>query len=261
MSSLIETTDYDNFHPESYLAAYKWMENRREDETDLFQFFLDALHAIFSSGIIKGQRLLDIGTGPTIKTLVSSGMHVDEIYLSDINQENRTILTSWWMGDVCLDSEVVDYILKIENASYSSKERQNMLKRKVRGIFPIDIRSGSPLPKGDHPSQFDVITTSLCFEAATQNLDEYEKVVQNAASLLKRGGHLVSLGLLDNDYYEVGNFKFLCASLSKDDIERLYKACGFQIINFKTKILDHDQIKNKKMDQWSGQFALHAVKK
>ncbi|OWF42601.1 indolethylamine N-methyltransferase-like [Mizuhopecten yessoensis] len=258
---LTETTDYDNFDSEYYMKAYRWGSNGKLNGGDSLRFNLDAMHETFSSGVIKGKSLLDIGTGPTTKSLVTSCMYVDEMYLSDINQQNRGILTDWWKSDETLEPEMTDYILKKENASHSVDKRQNLMKKKIRGILPIDVRSENPLGKGDHPSQFDVITSWLCFGAAAQTAEAYCKVVQNVASLLKVGGHLIVMDFFNNEHYNVGNFKFLCASLSQDEIEHIFTICGFCIINITTKMIEADQESIMKEEKWSGKYALHAVKK
>ncbi|XP_021372756.1 indolethylamine N-methyltransferase-like [Mizuhopecten yessoensis] len=247
MMSLTETTEYDNFDPECYMKTHDWSTSEEEEERSIFQFNVDSMHDLFNSGVIKGHTLLDIGTGPTIRTVVSASAHVHEIYLSDVSQRNRAVMTDWWKGNSMAEAELTDYVLKRENARHSIADRQEMIKAKIRGVLPIDVRSGHPLGKRDHPHQFDVITTCLCFESAAQTTEAYRQVVQNAASLLKVGGHLVVIGIFDTTHYEVGDFKFMSVSLSQEEIEQIYKTCGFRIIYITRKATGKS-------------FAMHAVK-
>ncbi|XP_060063783.1 nicotinamide N-methyltransferase-like [Ylistrum balloti] len=238
MTSLVNTCDYDNFDPNCYMETRDWNATENKEERNIFLFNVDALHELFHSGCIKGQTLLDIGTGPTIRTLISASSHVERIYLSDINEQNRATLRKWWRGEKLLEVELTDYILKKENVRHSAEDRQQTLKGKIQEILPIDVRSRHPLPKEDGHGNFDVIISSLCFESASQSKEEYCEVVQNVASLLKIGGHLVVLGLFDNTHYDVGNYRFICASLSRDVIENIYETNGFTILTFSSKKMD-----------------------
>ncbi|XP_041346919.1 indolethylamine N-methyltransferase-like, partial [Gigantopelta aegis] len=91
--------DYNTaFDPEVYLSAYVSDVTGHADEGDHMKFMMDSLHRIFSDGKLRGRRLLDVGTGPTIHTVISAGKHVDEIYLSDFSKPNRDVLQDWKNG-------------------------------------------------------------------------------------------------------------------------------------------------------------------
>ncbi|XP_033759344.1 indolethylamine N-methyltransferase-like [Pecten maximus] len=258
MSFLTETTDYDNFDPQAYIGD-RGFSFGDEAEKKILLFNVDALHDIFHSGAVRGHNLLDVGTGPTIRTILSSCGHVDNIYLSDVNKQSRDLLNDWWKSEQTSEQELTDYVLKKENARNSIEERQQMMKTKIRGILPIDVRSGNPLGNGNHPLQFDVITTSLCLESASQTLEEYHKNVQNVASLLKVGGHLIVLGAFNIPHYDVGHFKFQCVPLSQNSIGQIYTECGFDIVKCTQTVVSEGGKWNPSSSSES--FAMLAIKK
>ncbi|XP_013405862.1 indolethylamine N-methyltransferase-like [Lingula anatina] len=64
---------------------------------------LDYYHSLYSVGKIKGQRLLDVGTGPSIFNLISISKYFEEIYLSDFSAHNREVLEKWWKKEKISD--------------------------------------------------------------------------------------------------------------------------------------------------------------
>ena len=51
------------------------------------------------SGILSGKRMLDIGTGPVIPTVVTASKWFDKIYLSDFSRTNIEFLQKWRRGE------------------------------------------------------------------------------------------------------------------------------------------------------------------
>ena len=47
------------------------------------------------AGQYKGQRLIEVGTGPTLHTVLSACAHYQEIVLSDYTEVNRRELEKW----------------------------------------------------------------------------------------------------------------------------------------------------------------------
>ena len=56
-------------------------------------------YAITFSGLLKGQKLLDIGTGPVVYPIITASKWFDEIYLSDLSQANVEFLQRWRRGN------------------------------------------------------------------------------------------------------------------------------------------------------------------
>lgn len=54
---------------------------------------------MFNKGEISGERLLDIGTGPTVYNLAGAASHFSDIFLSDFSEANRNALWRWLVKD------------------------------------------------------------------------------------------------------------------------------------------------------------------
>ncbi|KAK3593405.1 hypothetical protein CHS0354_021984 [Potamilus streckersoni] len=228
------TTHKDvSFDPETYVSTYYSSVAGHEEEGDGLRFFLDGLSDAFKSGAITGIRLLDIGTGPMPHTAFCAAPWFEEITLSDFSQKNLEFLQKWKDGKINHMGPVCEYLVQIDPAS-SFEKRQDELKRKVKNIVKCDVTQSNPMVSAPVDGVvFDAITSSLCLEAASITLEDYAKSVRNLSGLLKCGGHLVLVGVLEETFYRVGDFRFKCTYITKDQLQDIYQKEGFEIISLK----------------------------
>ena len=106
--------------------------------------------------------------------------------------------------------------------------------------------------------QFDVITTSLCLEAACKDLKSYEKALVELANYVKPYGFIVLSGVLNQSYYPVRDQVFFSLKLNEKDIEVALTNAGFESIEWHTHHLDYNY--NCASDA-TGYFTLSARKK
>jgi hypothetical protein len=94
---------------------------------------------------------------------------------------------------------------------------ENEVRSKIHNVVPCDVHLANPL----HPLNIDMvdaICTSLYLDAACPDVSSYAKAMRNVTLLLKPGGKLVLMGVLNNQLYAVGHDKFYCLSLQMDDV-------------------------------------------
>jgi len=125
----------------------------------------------------------------------------------------------------------------------------------VKGILPIDVNAERPLGDWDNVTEFDIIISSYCIETAVGNVQEFSNAVKNVASLLKKDGHLVLLGGLGSSHYQVGDYIFNSANVSKDDVEQSLQDAGLKI-KFYHQIVATEE--DKKLYQIDGYYYLVA---
>jgi len=130
----------------------------------------------------------------------------------------------------------------------------------VKTILPIDVTKIPPISVDDKLTA-DLIISSLCFEAACQSVEEYNKIVQNISSLLTSGGHIVLVGVLEETFYRVGNFRFGCLKINKSDIQHAYTSQGFEIKTWKEFIPPPRNEVEAEFSDFQKAFVMHAVKK
>lgn len=204
---------------------------------DVFQFLLKELHDAFSKRTVKGQTVLEIGSGPTIHCVISASNYTEEIYMSEYSERLIERLRQWLNGDIDIQVKLVEMVCQIENLGESVEERVDRIKKKVKEISFIDVTKAGSLTGSHVPKQFDIIISSGCLESAGQTLELYKTCVQNIKSLLKNKGYLILFGNLNCSQLRLDNGDvFPIINLSEEDIKQLYTEAGFDMISLSTKL-------------------------
>ena len=130
----------------------------------------------------------------------------------------------------------------------------------MKAILPIDVTKTPPISVDDKLTA-DLIISTLCLEVACQSVEEYNKIVQNVSSLLTSGGHIVLVGVLEETFYRVGNFRFGCLKINKSDLQHAYTSQGFEIKTWKEFIPPPRNEVEAEFSDFQKAFVMHAVKK
>ncbi|XP_013394439.1 nicotinamide N-methyltransferase-like [Lingula anatina] len=214
------------------------------------------------AGKIRGRRLLDIGTGPCIHSVISASKWFVEITLTDFAEPNRRELTKWWKKEEgAWDWEVFfRYVANMEGNEQKWKHDQDNIREKIQGVYFCDVAQTNPLLHKCDP--FDAITSCLCLEAACPTEEAYEQAIKNVASLLKAGGFLVMVGVLGESYYAVGEYKFFALPMSQKLVTRSLEKSGFEDITWyqfdSQRKEDEDFIRT--VSNYRGSFVVTATK-
>ncbi|KAL5005770.1 hypothetical protein ScPMuIL_016928 [Solemya velum] len=224
------TTDnyLKDFDPRVYLE--KLRNDPNEDKK--FRFSLDGLHEVFSGGKCFGKRLLDLGSGPSIHSVISASRHYDEIYLSDYVPQNLSILADWWTGKISHMDHAIMYCLDMEHNSQTVAQRNQEMRQKIKGILQVDVRKSNPFSP-NHLPPFDAIISSFCVDSATTSLEDYDNATSNIPAMLTENGTYIFTGAMDKTYYSVGGVNFKYPTLSKNDIYQVHRKHGLVIEMFK----------------------------
>ncbi|KAL3871351.1 hypothetical protein ACJMK2_039358 [Sinanodonta woodiana] len=231
----ILTTHKDtDFDPETFVSTYYSSVDGSEDYGDLMTFFLNGLSEAFRSGAISGVHLLDIGTGPMPHTAFCAAPWFEEITLSDVSQKNIEFLQKWKDGKINHMGPVLEYLVKLDKSSSSVEKRQDELRQKTKHIVKCDVTKENPVVSTPVDGiVFDAITSSLCLEIACLTLDDYAKSVGYMRNLLKPDGHLVLVGVLEDTFYTVGEYRFINLPIKKDELREIWQKEGFEILSLK----------------------------
>ncbi|XP_067656366.1 nicotinamide N-methyltransferase-like [Haliotis asinina] len=230
-----------HFDPVSYLEMLTSVKPQPGFES-LMSFVMTKCHTAFDSGNIKGKTLLDIGTGPTIHTIVSAAQHCENIFLAEYCQSNRDILKHWHDGSLPFSyDEVFGIVLGLEGKSKTDiPEREASIRDKLVGILHCDIRDKNPFST-NFISKVDIITSSLCLEAVATDVTSYEECARNMVGMLNPGGHLVIFGCVGGTFYTVGSKRFSSFGMTKDDLQSTWKKVGIEIISFDECLLSKEE--------------------
>ncbi|GAB5577095.1 nicotinamide N-methyltransferase [Prionailurus iriomotensis] len=192
---------------------------------------------IFCLDGVKGDLLIDIGSGPTIYQLLSACESFKEIIVTDYTEQNLQELQKWLKKEPgAFDwSPVVTYVCELEGnrsrPGIKELEKEEKLRRVVTQVLKCDVTQSRPLGSVPLPLA-DCLLSTLCLDAACPDLPAYCTALRNLSSLLKPGGFLVVVDALKSSYYMIGEQKFSSLCLGREAIEAAVREAGFSVEQF-----------------------------
>ncbi|XP_074160316.1 nicotinamide N-methyltransferase-like [Sminthopsis crassicaudata] len=222
-----------HFSPQTYLEKYYTFGPSPSPENQILMHVLRRLFMTFSSGRVKGDLLIDIGTGPTIYQLLSACESFKEIVATDYTDQNLEELNRWLKKEPgAFDwSPVVKYVCELEGNREKWTEKEERLRQKVKHLLKCDVTQSQPLGPVSLP-QADCLLSALCLDAACKDLPTYHQALRNLHSLLKPGGFLVFIDALKSSYYMIGDQRFSSLSLSQEAVKDAVVKAGYTIQEF-----------------------------
>ncbi|XP_075696841.1 indolethylamine N-methyltransferase-like [Rhinoderma darwinii] len=217
-----------SFDPKAYLASFCSLGSGRDD---ILTFRLKKCFQTFGPGGLKGEVLVDIGTGPSIYHLLSACESFPHIIATDFTDRNRQELERWLRREPgTFDwSEIVKTVCDLEGDSRDNwVEKENKLRSRIKKVQKCDVTESNPLGPSVIPLA-DCMITALCLETACSDIDEYCRSLKNITTLLKPGGHLVLIGVLGDSFYRVGEKSFFCLPLDEQTVRNAVIDAGYSI--------------------------------
>ncbi|XP_035674972.1 nicotinamide N-methyltransferase-like [Branchiostoma floridae] len=205
-SKEVETQPFDDdFESAREYLEFHWPDVMAIDNVDegaAMPWIMDQFHRTFTEDKHFGERLLDVGTGPTVYQLISASRVFTDIVCSDIHQGALEEIRKWKNDDTdAFDwSSALKHVSGLEGTRW--EERQGQLRRAIKDTVFCDVHNENPL----HPAvfrPFDTIISTYCLEGACFNKGRstYKKAVKNVCSLLKPGGYIILLSYIGVTYY------------------------------------------------------------
>ncbi|XP_015284372.1 PREDICTED: nicotinamide N-methyltransferase-like, partial [Gekko japonicus] len=106
--------------------------------------------------------------------------------------------------------------------------KEEKVRRTVKRVLKCDVTQPNPLAPLSLPPA-DCLLSALCLEGACKDLPAYRAALKNISSLVKPGGRLVLLAILEETFYMVGQRQFSCLYLDRESVEESVKEAGFDI--------------------------------
>ena len=182
----------------------------------------------------KTARLLEFGGGPVITSLISAAPYVDQITFAAYAESERKEIELWKHGkegahDWSSDFKYVVHV--IENLARDDTQwhqREELVRKRISNIIACDIFSGNPLLIEQEP--FEIISTSLCLEAACATMAEYKEGVKKLVRLLRPGGFLLMFIVERETFYMVGEKRWFCLYLTLEQVKEALAEAGTAIL-------------------------------
>ncbi|XP_051847255.1 nicotinamide N-methyltransferase-like [Antechinus flavipes] len=231
-----------HFNPRIYLETYYSLAPNPSKESQVLKFILRKLSEIFSPDKMKGDLLIEIGSGPTIYQFLSACELFKEIVATDYADQNLKEINQWLKKEPgAFDwSPVVKYVCELEGDRDKWTDKEEKLREKVKQVLKSDVTQSQPLGSVSLP-QADCLLTIYCLETSCKDLPTYQQALKNISSLLKPGGSLVLISALKGYYYMVEDKKFFCLPLTPEEIKDALEKAGF--------ICDKSEVISKHYDQ------------
>ncbi|XP_030076751.1 nicotinamide N-methyltransferase [Microcaecilia unicolor] len=219
-----------DFDPRDYLDTYYGAESGMLVQDGYLQFALRKLAQTFSSGGVKGDLLIDIGSGPAIYQELSACEAFKEIIAADYTEQNLQYFEKWLRNEPGIFdwTPVVKAVCDLEGKSGQLVEKQEKLRRAVKQVIKCDVTKSRPMDPLVLPKA-DCVLTIGCLECACKDLDTYRNTLKNLSSLLKIGGHIVIDGILGSTYFLCGKRRFSCLTLDEAFMKKAVTEAGFVI--------------------------------
>lgn len=220
-----------NFPTHQYLSEY--YQCLDFENSALMSF----LHRAYSF-IGRRQRLLDIGSGPTIYQFISASRVINEIVSSDPLLSNRREILSWLAEDSdAYDWDAfINYVTVLERKEGSLEDPQHIkdrVRRCITSVIPCDIHNVEPLLISVE-ELFDVASAHFCLESATETLDEFFHCLQNILRIIKPDGFFIASILKEAHSYPIGDTWLPSLAVNETLVEQLFKASGLVLLQSET---------------------------
>ncbi|XP_030641322.1 phenylethanolamine N-methyltransferase-like [Chanos chanos] len=255
---------YQHFDPALYLQRHYTPPRASFDNKDnVVPWKLGLIHRAFTEGDLKGDVLVDIGSGPTLYQVMSGCERFNRVILSDFVEANRRELQSWLQGKSnSLDwTPFFQHVCKLEGRSPEAwSEKAQRLRSVVTDVLPVDIHQPNPLPLDAlPPSGADCLISCYCLEASSPDLASFNKALGHIAGLIRQGGHLLLIGTLEiSFYYPAPDVRIPVMRLDEAQVCSSLKNCGFQLQDLSVYYLPQDM--HKTTDDARSMFFAKAMK-
>lgn len=114
----------------------------------------------------------------------------------------------------------------------SCEEKAEKLRSKVKEVLRCDVLKKNPFdPLTLTP--VDCVMSCLCLEVCCKDMDSFYNALTNLKALIKPGGHLLLLSMLNGCYYSVGDKFFSSLPITKEGLEKALKDAGYEILETK----------------------------
>ncbi|XP_040181982.1 nicotinamide N-methyltransferase-like [Rana temporaria] len=238
------------YHPEEGTITGEWL-----------HFALRNFHETFTSGGVKGDLLIDFGAGPSIYQLLSACEAFNNIITSDFLEQNLAQLQKWLRNDPdALDwTKIVKLVCELEGNSdnESCKKKEEKLRRTVTKVLKCDALKKNPYDPVEMPKA-DCLISCLCLEVPCKDVESFTDTLRNLKSLIKPGGHIVIQSVLNCTYYYVGQKRFSCLAITKEELEMAFKKAGYEIV--KLKVIAATEKPGKDIFDQDSYYFVHARK-
>ena len=189
--------DYkDKFDPYTFLRQYASLRNS--------QHMLRCFHDAFQN-LPSNITVLDYGSGPSLRGIVSAAAKASEITLSDYSVANRRALSDWLENkcDAFDWDPYFSYVVRELEGMQGDDEvakRQQEVRKIVKAVVECDLKKYPPI-EAAYNKLYDVVLSTYVVETIAKSYDEYCALVSRMTRLVKPRESLFLYGVENSTCY------------------------------------------------------------
>ncbi|XP_068102617.1 indolethylamine N-methyltransferase-like [Hyperolius riggenbachi] len=208
---------------------------------DSLKFPMMNFHYVFSSGFVKGDVLIDITMGSLIHHLYSACNVFKDIIILKVN-ENSNMETSRWANTrtgAYNWKHTSAHAAKLEGMSDQVQDKDEQLKEAISHIISCDFKNENIT----HPVVLplaDCITSLWIMNVVNKNVEDHLKNLEKLSKLLRPGGHLIQVAVINTSYIVVGGKQFHVLKYDENFVKNALSKLGF--------VIDYISVQRRKND-------------
>ncbi|XP_075460133.1 nicotinamide N-methyltransferase-like isoform X2 [Ascaphus truei] len=184
----------------------------------------------YCSRPVKGDTLIDISGGPNIYQLLSASDIFKEIIVLEITEPNIQELEKWLKKDPgAADwSYAAKALCDLEGNREDWQVKEDKVRRAIKQVVKWDVSKDNPLDPVVLP-HVDCVLSLWVLNVISKDKDAYHINLRKCASLLKIGGHLLLIAVLNMTYYVVNEHRFFTLTFDETFLREALKFAGYII--------------------------------
>ncbi|XP_075696814.1 nicotinamide N-methyltransferase-like [Rhinoderma darwinii] len=238
---MMDSSPHKLYHVHGF-DSRQYLEHYYSDKPDMafgddsLKFIIENLREVFTVGHINGDILIDLSPGSFIHHLYSACEFFKNIIVLKVNNRCIMELKRWvdertgafyWGHTSALHQE------KEENSD-QFEDKEGKVRSSIQHVVKYDLEKENMTEPLVLPPADCVISVWL-LDAISKDQDDYIRYLRKFSRLLKPGGHLIIIGVLDATFLTVGKDKFHLFTYDEDFVRKALVGEGFIIDDCKVK--------------------------
>ncbi|XP_056397743.1 indolethylamine N-methyltransferase-like [Hyla sarda] len=199
-------------------------------EEDFLIFPIENFVKAFRPGHIRGDVLLDLSLGSLVHHLYAPSEFFKHIIILKVR--DRCILElKRWLNTRTGAFEwghATKIHVDLEGKSIELQDKEGKVREAAQHVAKCDLNKENIMDPVILPPADCIISVAL-LDAISKDKDDYIRYLRKISQLLKPGGHLMLVGVLDETYFTVGKDKFHALTYDEDFARKTLVAEGFII--------------------------------
>ncbi|XP_073513291.1 nicotinamide N-methyltransferase-like isoform X2 [Phyllobates terribilis] len=203
---------------------------------DFMIFPMENLKKTFSEGHIKGDILIDLSVGSMVHHLYAACEFFTNIIVLKVTDRCIMELKRWvdertgafdWGHAAKLHAD-------IEGESDLLQEKEEKMRLALQHVAKVDLGKENMMDPIVLPPA-DCIISAWLLDSISKDQNDYMGYLRKFSGLLKPGGHIILIGVLDATYYTISKEKFHLFRYDEDFVRKALVGEGFIIDYWKVK--------------------------